>query len=146
MSNLLESLLRVGMTVFIVGPLTAWVARRGARERREATDVFERFTVRMPAGGMGTAGDRACLPLLAPLHHARRPAVPGEVDSAVVEKFDTLGFEQLTLRLRSAKGEARSEAAVGKHDAMAGDDARLRVDVQGISHVTGSPTSLAICP
>lgn len=49
MSNLLESILRVGMTVFIVGPLTAWVARRGARERREATDVFERFTVRMPA-------------------------------------------------------------------------------------------------
>lgn len=104
MSNLLESILRVGMTVFIVGPLTAWVARRGARERREATDVLERFTVRMPVGGMGAAGERACLSLLAPLHHARRPAVPGEVDSAVVEKFDTLGFEQLTLRLRSAKG------------------------------------------
>lgn len=49
MSNLLESILRVGMTVFIVGPLIAWVARRGARERREATDSLERFTVRMPA-------------------------------------------------------------------------------------------------
>lgn len=110
MSELLESFLRVGMTVFVFGPLIAWVARRGARERREATDVFECFTVRMPAGGMGTAWDRACLPLLAPLHHARRPAVPGEVDSAVGEKFYTLGFEQLTLRLRSAKGEARSEA------------------------------------
>lgn len=33
MSNLLESILRVGMTVFNVGPLTAWVARRGARVR-----------------------------------------------------------------------------------------------------------------
>lgn len=138
MSNLLESILRVGMTVFIVGPLTAWVARRGARERSEATDSLDCFTVRMPAAGMGTAGDRACLPLLAPLHHARRPAVPGEVDSAVVEKFDTLGFEQLTLRLRSAKGEARSDAAVGKHDAMAGDGAGFRIDVQGVSHVSGS--------
>ena len=49
MSNLLESILRVGMTVFIVGPLTAWVARRGARERSEATDSLDRFTVRMPA-------------------------------------------------------------------------------------------------
>ena len=41
MSNLLESILRVGMTVFIVGPLTAWVARRGARERSEATDSLD---------------------------------------------------------------------------------------------------------
>ena len=49
MSNLFESILRVGMTVFIVGPLTAWVARRGARERSEATDSLDRFTVRMPA-------------------------------------------------------------------------------------------------
>ncbi|MGN8929195.1 hypothetical protein [Collinsella sp. HCP28S3_E12] len=49
MSNLLESILRVGMTVFIVGPLTAWVARRGARERSEATDSLDCFTVRMPA-------------------------------------------------------------------------------------------------
>ena len=49
MSDLLESLLRVGMTVFIVGPLIAWVARRGARERSEATDSLDRFTVRMPA-------------------------------------------------------------------------------------------------
>lgn len=49
MSNLLESILRVGMTVFIVGPLTAWVARRGARERSEATESLDRFTVRMPA-------------------------------------------------------------------------------------------------
>ena len=49
MSNLLESILRVGMTVFIVGPLTAWGARRGARERSEATDSLDCFTVRMPA-------------------------------------------------------------------------------------------------
>ena len=49
MSNLLESILRVGMTVFIVGPLTAWVARRGASERSEATDSLDCFTVRMPA-------------------------------------------------------------------------------------------------
>ncbi len=49
MSNLLESILRVAMTVFIVGPLTAWVARRGARERSEATDSLDCFTVRMPA-------------------------------------------------------------------------------------------------
>ena len=48
MSNLLESILRVAMTVFIVG-LIAWVARRGARERSEATDSLDRFTVRMPA-------------------------------------------------------------------------------------------------
>ena len=47
MSNLLESILRVGMTVFIVGPLTAWVARRGGRS--EATDSLDCFTVRMPA-------------------------------------------------------------------------------------------------
>ena len=37
------------MVIFIVGPLTAWVARRGARERSEATDDLDRFTVRMPA-------------------------------------------------------------------------------------------------
>lgn len=37
------------MVIFIVGPLTAWVARRGARERSEATDSLDRFTVRMPA-------------------------------------------------------------------------------------------------
>lgn len=49
LSDLLESLLRVGMTVFIVGPLIAWVARRGARERSEATDSLDRFTVHMPA-------------------------------------------------------------------------------------------------
>ena len=49
LSDLLESLLRVAMTVFIVGPLIAWVARRGARERSEATDSLDRFTVRMPA-------------------------------------------------------------------------------------------------
>lgn len=49
MSDLLESFLRVAITVFIVGPLIAWVARRGARERSEATDDLDRFTVRMPA-------------------------------------------------------------------------------------------------
>lgn len=49
MGDMLESFLRVGMTVFIVGPLIAWVARRGARERSEATDSLDRFTVRMPA-------------------------------------------------------------------------------------------------
>lgn len=49
MGDILESFLRVGMTVFIVGPLIAWVARRGARERSEATDSLDRFTVRMPA-------------------------------------------------------------------------------------------------
>lgn len=49
MGDMLESFLRVAMVVFIVGPLTAWVARRGARERSEATDSLDRFTVRMPA-------------------------------------------------------------------------------------------------
>lgn len=49
MGDMLESFLRVGMTVFIVGPLIAWVTRRGARERSEATDDLDRFTVRMPA-------------------------------------------------------------------------------------------------
>ena len=49
MGDILESFLRVAMVVFIVGPLTAWVARRGARERSEATDSLDRFTVRMPA-------------------------------------------------------------------------------------------------
>ena len=49
MSDLFESFLRVAMVIFIVGPLTAWVARRGARERSEATDSLDRFTVRMPA-------------------------------------------------------------------------------------------------
>ena len=49
MTDLLESFLRVAMVVFIVGPLTAWVARRGARERSEATDSLDCFTVRMPA-------------------------------------------------------------------------------------------------
>lgn len=48
MGDMLESFLRVAMVVFIVGPLTAWVARRGARERSEATDSLDRFTVRMP--------------------------------------------------------------------------------------------------
>lgn len=48
-SDLFESFLRVAMVIFIVGPLTAWVARRGARERSEATDSLDRFTVRMPA-------------------------------------------------------------------------------------------------
>lgn len=49
MGDMLESFLRVAMVVFIVGPLTAWVARRVARERSEATDSLDRFTVRMPA-------------------------------------------------------------------------------------------------
>lgn len=49
MGDILESFLRVAMVVFIVGPLIAWVARRGARERSEATDSLDRFTVRMPA-------------------------------------------------------------------------------------------------
>lgn len=49
MGDMLESFLRVAMVVFIVGPLTAWVARRGASERSEATDSLDRFTVRMPA-------------------------------------------------------------------------------------------------
>ena len=49
MGDMLESFLRVAMVVFIVGPLTAWVARRGARERSEATDSLDRFTVRMPS-------------------------------------------------------------------------------------------------
>lgn len=49
MSDLFESFLRVAMVIFIVGPLTAWVARRAARERSEATDSLDRFTVRMPA-------------------------------------------------------------------------------------------------
>ncbi len=49
MSNLLESILRVGMTVLIFVPLTAWVAPRGARARSEATDSLDRFSVRRPA-------------------------------------------------------------------------------------------------
>ena len=49
MGDMLESFLRMAMVVFIVGPLTAWVARRGARERSEATDSLDRFTVRMQA-------------------------------------------------------------------------------------------------
>lgn len=49
MSDMFESFLRAAMVIFIVGPLTAWVARRGARERREATSSLDRFTVRMPA-------------------------------------------------------------------------------------------------
>ena len=49
MADLLESILRVAMVIFIVGPLTAWIARRGARERSEATDSLDRFAVRMPA-------------------------------------------------------------------------------------------------
>lgn len=49
MNDLFESFLRVAMLVLIVGPLTAWIARRGARERKEATDSLEHFTVRMPA-------------------------------------------------------------------------------------------------
>lgn len=49
MGDLFESFLRVAMTVFIVGPLITWVARRGAREHREATESLDRFTVRMPA-------------------------------------------------------------------------------------------------
>ena len=48
MSNLLESILRVGMTVFIVGPLTAWVACRRARAQR-GNGQPDCFTVRMPA-------------------------------------------------------------------------------------------------
>ncbi len=49
MGDLFESFLRVAMLVLIVGPLTAWIARRAARERKEATDSLEHFTVRMPA-------------------------------------------------------------------------------------------------
>ncbi len=49
MGGMFESFLRAAMVVFIVGPLTAWVARRGARERSEATESLDRFTVRMPS-------------------------------------------------------------------------------------------------
>ena len=49
MGDLFESFLRVAMLVLIVGPLTAWIARRAARECKEATDSLEHFTVRMPA-------------------------------------------------------------------------------------------------
>ena len=64
---------------------------------------------------------------------------------SVGEEGNAFVLEQCALRLGPTEGEPLREAAVGKHDAMAGDDARLRVDVQGISHVTGSP-GLAICP
>lgn len=48
MDGFLESFLRVAMIVLIVGPATAWVARMGAKERGEATESTDRFTVRMP--------------------------------------------------------------------------------------------------
>lgn len=48
MDSFFESLLRVAMIVLIVGPVTAWVVRMGAKERGEATEDTDRFTVRMP--------------------------------------------------------------------------------------------------
>lgn len=48
MGGFFESFLRVAMIVLIVGPVTAWVARVGAKERGDANESTERFTVRMP--------------------------------------------------------------------------------------------------
>lgn len=48
MGGFFESFLRVSMIVLIVGPVTAWVARVGAKERGDANESTERFTVRMP--------------------------------------------------------------------------------------------------
>lgn len=48
MGDLFASGLRAAITVFVVGPLVVWLVRRGAHERREATDGLDRFTVRAP--------------------------------------------------------------------------------------------------
>ena len=48
MSDLFACALRVAITVFVVAPLVVWLVRRGAHERREATDSLDCFTVRVP--------------------------------------------------------------------------------------------------
>lgn len=48
MGGFFESFLRVAMIVLIVGPVTAWVARVGAKERGDANESTECFTVRLP--------------------------------------------------------------------------------------------------
>ena len=48
MGGFFESFLRVAVIVLIVGPVTAWVARVGAKERGDANESTECFTVRLP--------------------------------------------------------------------------------------------------
>ncbi len=66
---------------------------------------------------------------------------------SVGEEGNAFVLEQCALRLGPTEGEPLREASVGEYDAMTGDGAGFRIDVQGVSHVSarrGSPTSLAI--
>lgn len=48
MGDLFESVLSAAVLALVVGPLTAWIVRRGAKERKAAPDSLNRFTVRTP--------------------------------------------------------------------------------------------------
>lgn len=57
---------------------------------------------------------------------------------SVGEEGNAFVLEQRALRLGPAEGETLREASVGEYDAMAGDGSGFRIDVQGVSHVSGS--------
>ena len=54
------------------------------------------------------------------------------------EEGNAFILEQCTLHLGSAEGEPLREASVGEYDAMTGDGAGFRIDVQGVSHISSS--------
>ena len=60
------------------------------------------------------------------------------------EEGNAFILEQCTLHLGSAEGEALRQAPVREYDAVTRYVPGFRIDVQGVSHISGSPTSLAI--
>ena len=48
MDDLLESVLRVGVLMVVVGPALAWIGRAAAKERKRATSSRKRFCVETP--------------------------------------------------------------------------------------------------
>lgn len=57
---------------------------------------------------------------------------------SVGEEGNAFVLEQFALRFGPTEGEPLCEASVGEYDAMTGDGAGFRIDVQGVSHVSGS--------
>lgn len=80
-------------------------------------------------------------------YQARGPARGLQVDMSVGEEGNAFILEQCTLHLGPAEGETIREASVREYDAVTRYVPGFRIDVQGVSHISGStglPTSLAI--
>jgi len=61
----------------------------------------------------------------------RQPEMPAQVDAPVGQKGDALLLEQNTLHVDAAEGECLGKAAEPVDHTVAGDDARLGIDMQG---------------